>query len=389
MKIGIVTVHKAPNYGANLQTYATWKCIRDLGFDAEIIDLSLKAEPPRFPKMRPELSEKHKVSIKFKIKMLLRDFCVLLHIKKPIYTPPNILPNAQAKFNEFNKLIKYSKKYRSVSELYELGTGYDILITGSDQVWNPQQPWAMEPMFLTFAKENQKKISYASSIGIEDLRPNEKSLFAEWLRSYSAISVRETVAQKLLTQITGRNDIEKVIDPTFLLSQEEWNDFAKKPSVASSYILVFSLGHNQALIDYALKLKQETGYDVKVICLMPMPYTGNVYELISDACPREFIGYISQAELVLTDSFHGTVFSIIMGVKNFYTYLFSYAKRNTRMIDLLALTGLSNHILDNELKESFEVLESRKIDHVHVSSIIDSERIRCRTWLHNVLNSNY
>lgn len=388
MKIGIVTVHKAPNYGANLQTYATWKCIYDLGFDAEIIDLSLKAEPPRFPKMRPEFSKKHKVSIKFKMKMLLRDFCVLLHIKKPIYTPPNILPDAQAKFNEFNKLIKYSKKYRSVSELYELGTDYDILITGSDQVWNPQQPWAMEPMFLTFAKENQKKISYASSIGIEDLLPNEKSLFAEWLKSYDAISVRESVAQRLLTQITGRKDIEKVIDPTFLLSQEEWNDFAKKPFVVSPYILVFSLGHNQALIDYALKLKYETGYDVKVICLMPMPYAGNAYESISDACPRELIGYISQAELVLTDSFHGTVFSIIMKAKNFYTYLFLSAKRNSRMIDLLTLFNLKNHILDNELSESYEILESRTIDYVQVSTIINNERERCIRWLNMVLKSN-
>lgn len=387
MKIGIVTVHSVPNYGANLQAYATWKFIHNLGFDCEILDFTLDSEPPRFLRMRPEL-EKNKIPFKIKAKLFLRNFCVFIGLKKPIYIPPAILPDAQIKFTEFNKLIKFSKKINSLSELYEYGTDYDILITGSDQVWNPEQPWAMEPMFLTFAKENQRKISYASSIGVEDLRPNEKSLFAEWLRSYDAISVRESVAQRLLAQITNRNDIEKVIDPTFLLSQSEWISFAKKPNLQTPYILIFSLGHNQALIDYALKLKQETGYDVKDLCLMPMPYNGKEYEVISDASPRELIGYIAQAELVLTDSFHGTVFSILMKAKNFYTYLFSYAKRNSRMIDLLTLFNLKNHILDNELSESYEILESRAIDYVQVSTIINNERERCMRWLNRVLKSN-
>lgn len=380
MKIGIVTVHSVPNYGANLQAYATWKFIHDLGFDCEILDFALVSEPPKFLRMRPEFGRK-KDPIKTRIKLFLRKICVFIGLKEPIYIPPTILPNAQIKFVEFNKLIKFSKKINSLSELYEYGTDYDILITGSDQVWNPQQPWAMEPMFLTFAKEDQKKISYASSIGIEELRPNEKSLFAEWLKSYSAISVRETVAQKLLAQITSRNDIEKVIDPTFLLSQSEWINFAKKPNLHTPYILIFSLGHNQVLIDYALKLKQETGYDVKDLCLMPMPYNGKEYEVISDASPRELIGYIAQAELVLTDSFHGTVFSILMKAKNFYTYLFSYAKRNSRMIDLLTLVDLKDHILNSTLNESYKELQNRVIDHTYVSSIIEKERERCAFWL--------
>lgn len=386
MKIGLVTVHKAPNYGANLQAYATWKFIQNLGHDCEILDLALTSENPRFPLMRPELYIKQKTPMTVILKMWVRKVCVFLGIKKPIYFPPEILPSAKLKFDKFNEFIKYSKKYSTVSAPYQSGTDYDILITGSDQVWNPQQPWAMEPMFLTFAKAGQRKISYAASIGVEELRENEKTLFAEWLKSYELISVRETAALTLLSEITGRTDIVKNIDPTFLLSQDEWSEFAIKPSISTPYILVFTLGHNQELIDYAIRIKAETGYSVKVVCLMAMPYEGDEYESITDACPRELIGYISKAELVLTDSFHGTVFSILMKAKNFYTYLFSYAKRNCRMIDLLALVGLSDHILDNCLSDSYHELSKRQIDFAKVSSIVDAERQRCGDWLTNVLS---
>ncbi len=172
-----------------------------------------------------------------------------------------------------------------------------------------------------------------------------------------------------------------MIDPTFLLSQEEWLDFAIMPNVSKPYILVFTLGHNPFLIDYALKLRAETSYDVKVVCLMALPYEGNEYESITDACPRELIGFISQAEMVLTDSFHGTVFSILMKAQNFYTYLFSSAKRNSRMIDLLELMNLSSHILNPDLTDDFKTLRSRLIDHNCVSSIIAAERERCGQWL--------
>ena len=388
MKIGIVTVHKAPNYGANLQAYATWKFISDCGHDCEIIDLSLKPEGERFPLSRPEYYKRNKIALRVRIKQVLRKILVIVGLKKTIYTPPPILPAAQKKFETFNKLIKYSSHYETLEKLYSCPPQYDLYITGSDQVWNPTQHYCLEPFFLTFVDERKRKLSYAASIGIEELTDREKMQFSKWLYSYEAISVRERIAKEILEDVTGRMDIEQVIDPTFLLSQEEWQKFAIKPKCNKPYVLVFTLGHNPALIEYALKLRVETGFDVKAVCLMAIPYYGKEYDSITDACPRELIGYMSDAELVLTDSFHGTVFSILMKSKNFYTYLFSHAKRNSRMIDLLELMGLSDHIIDNSLSDSFETLMSRSINHEKISVIIDSERKRCGNWLVEKINND-
>ncbi len=383
MRIGVITVHKAPNYGANLQAYATWKFITNNGHYCEILDMSLQPEGERFPLSRPEYYQKNKEPFRIRIKLLARKILVLFGVKKPIYIPPSILPSAQRKFNAFNELINYSSTYNTLEALYSQPPQYDVYLTGSDQVWNPTQHYCLEPFFLTFVGEDKRKLSYAASIGIEELRENEKKQFAKWLSSYEAISVREKTAKNLLEEITGRKDIEQVIDPTFLLSQTEWNEFAIKPNIEKPFILVFTLGHNWELIEYALKLRKETYFDVKVVCLMALPYDGNEYESITDACPRELIGYISQAELVLTDSFHGTAFSILMKAKNFYTYLFPHAKRNSRMIDLLELMGLSDHIINNSLSESFKTLMSRPVNHVKISAIVDSERNRCGKWLMN------
>lgn len=389
MKVGIATVHSVPNYGANLQAYATWKFITNSGHDCEVIDMSLNPEGERFPLSRPEYYLPPKQPLSFHLKMALRKVLVLMGQKKPIYIPPTILPIAQRKFDAFNKLIKYSSKFKTLEELYSCPPQYDVYVTGSDQVWNPTQHYCLEPFFLTFAKGNKRKISYAASIGIEELRDKEKRQFAEWLSPYEAISVREHAAKRIIEDITGRKDIEQVIDPTFLLSQEEWAEFAIQPQTNTPYILVFTLGHNPILIDYALRLKKETHFDVKVVCLMALPYEGNEYESITEACPRELIGLMSQAELVLTDSFHGTVFSILMKAKNFYTYLFSQAKRNSRMIDLLGLVGLPDHIIDDsKLSESYESLMARTINHTKVSALVDSERTRCGQWLVNSITQN-
>ncbi len=174
MKIGIATVHKAPNYGANLQAYATWKFIVNRGYECEIIDMSLEPEGTRFPLSRPEYYIR-KVALGSRIKKYLRSILVLFGMKKPIYTPPPILASAQRKFDRFNQLINYSTNYKTLVDLYSCPPEYDLYITGSDQVWNPTQHYCLEPFFLTFVKGNKRKLSYASSIGIEELRENEKN----------------------------------------------------------------------------------------------------------------------------------------------------------------------------------------------------------------------
>lgn len=134
---------------------------------------------------------------------------------------------------------------------------YDIYITGSDQVWNPQHGFSIEPYFLTFVKDKKaKKIAYASSIGLEKIRENEQVCFQKWLSSYDAIGVRENTAVELLSPLVdGR--ITQVLDPTFLLDVSHWQSIAQKPQ-CEDYIFAFLLRFNAEFIDYLLKISKES-----------------------------------------------------------------------------------------------------------------------------------
>lgn len=129
--------------------------------------------------------------------------------------------DSKCKFDEFNKGLNLSRPYWGIDELYATPPCYDIYMTGSDQVWNPTQPYCLEPYFLTFVPKGKKKISYASSIGVTELLENEKQDFRRWLSSYDAISVREHQAKELLASFIEK-PVVQVADPTFLLDSGFW-----------------------------------------------------------------------------------------------------------------------------------------------------------------------
>lgn len=353
MKIGIITVHNSPNYGASLQAYALWKYIIQSA-DCEIIDLYRPYQKDYIPSARFRPMRGNVQPTRTKIKRLIKK---LLN-----YTPKHFSVEAKAKFDEFNSQIKLSKTYKGIDALYANPPQYDLYISGSDQLWNPAQPYCMEPYFLTFTPQTAKKISYATSIGISELKGNEKKLFKEWLSSYDAISVRERQAKRLLESFTNRKDIVQVADPTFLLDVDEWKQMAVYPNSRKPYILLFILSYSKSLIQYALKLCREGGLRLVVVNQLQPLCTDGSYDSVTDAGPREFLGYIANADMVMTDSFHGTVFSIIMGTKNFYTYIAPGNKRGSRITDLLDMFGLQDHLLPTELDRSYDELTQNVID---------------------------
>lgn len=353
MKVGIITVHNSPNYGACLQAYALWKYISQKA-DCEIIDLYRPYQKDYIPSTRFHPMRDNAQPPQKKIKRLIKK---LLN-----YTPKCFSTEVKAKFDEFNSQIKLSKTYKGIDELYANPPQYDLYISGSDQLWNPSQPYCMEPYFLTFVPRTAKKISYATSVGISELKDKEKKLFKEWLSSYDVISVRERQAKWLLESFMDRKDIVQVADPTFLLDVDEWQRMAVYPNTRKSYILLFILSYSEPLIQYALKLGKESGLRLVVVNQLQPLCTDGSYDSVTDAGPREFLGYIANADMVMTDSFHGTVFSIIMGAKNFYTYISPSNKRGSRIIDLLDTFGLQNHLLSAELDRSYDELAQNGID---------------------------
>ena len=294
-------------------------------------------------------------------------------------------PLAIKKFDEFNSIIKLSKPYRGIDELYANPPLYDLYISGSDQLWNPTQAYCLEPYFLTFVPKGQgKKISYATSVGITDLRDNEKKDFAKWLNLYTDISVREYRAQSLLQGLLADKKVNQVADPTFLLDPKDWKDMAVRPK-QSKYILMFTLQHRPEILEYCLQLSKQSGLPLIELGQVQPDVLDGSYTAVKDAGPKEFLGYIENAELIITDSFHCTVFSLIMGTNNFYTYIAPTNQRGSRIIDLLGTYNLKKHLLPISLNSSFDTLMFETINKNVVSGIMKNERDRSRLFINQYL----
>ena len=213
----------------------------------------------------------------------------------------------QYRFKQFDD--RYIHTRYDCSELGGVSGEYDFFVVGSDQVWGPRNGYRPEARFLTFAPK-EKRISYAASFGVSEIPKEKQESFAEWLRDMAFISVREQRGAEIVKELTGR-EVPVVVDPTMLLTKEEWGKIEQKPIWVSDetehngYILLYFLS---PMADAARKavhqLAKEKGLDV--------------IELMDEAqldayCadPAEFLWLISHAALVYTDSFHGTVFSIL------------------------------------------------------------------------------
>ena len=380
-KVGIITIHNSPNYGACLQSYALYRYIQQQGNDVEIIDLHRPfAYEDYIPSKKYVSSRSVKRSLLSRIKGNVKSFIGIKPKKSSLYSP-----SAIKKFDEFNSVIKLSKPYRGIDELYANPPLYDLYISGSDQLWNPTQDYCLEPYFLTFVPKGQgKKISYATSVGITDLRDNEKKDFAKWLNLYDDISVREYQAQSLLQGLLADKKVNQVADPTFLLDPKDWKNMAVKPK-QSKYILMFTLQHRPEVLEYCLQLSKQSGLPLIELGQVQPDVLDGSYTAVKDAGPREFLGYIENAELVITDSFHCTVFSLIMGANNFYTYIAPTNQRGSRIIDLLNTYQTIEHLLSPDLNVSFDTLMGSQIPHQKVNMIMKLERARSRDFINKYL----
>ena len=379
MKIGIITIHNSPNYGACLQAFSLYEYLRQQGYDVEIIDLLR----PYFKEFKPSKKFKpyqhYKLPIKQKIKKIF--ISLLKHNKGNVNQHKQQYSNLESlnKFKDFNSHIKFSKQYCSIDDLYKNPPQYDVYITGSDQVWNPTQDYCLEPYFLTFVRKG-KKISYASSIGINELTNKEKKDFSRWLSSYDMISVREIAAKQLLQPLLRNKKIEIVSDPTFLLDFDFWNKFIIHPQI-KNYILLFTLPYDESMIDYGLKLCQESNKKLVVLNLNQPNILNSKYISVTDAGPKEFLGYIANADMILTDSFHCTVFSIILKVPQFYTYIAPWNLRGSRITNLLKTFHLENHLLKQDKSQNWEELNRISINYSNIEEIYLKEQASSRNYL--------
>lgn len=380
MRVGILTIHNSPNYGACLQSYALYKYVSQLpGIECEVIDLHRPYEDGYVKSNRFVPYRGEPFSIKRFIKSALKKILRRESKRVSFYSI-----GSKYKFDEFNKSIKLSRPYWSIDELYADPPCYDVYMTGSDQVWNPTQPYCLEPYFLTFAPQGKKKISYASSIGVTELLENEKRDFRRWLSSYDAISVREYQAKDLLASFVDKS-VTQVADPTFLLDSVFWKGLAVYSRKFEPYILLFTVDLDSNLLQFAVKISKESG--LRLVYLnqrLSEPVDGS-YNVVNDAGPREFLGLIAQAEIVITDSYHATVFSFIMRTKNFYVYIGTYNKRGSRILDLLKTYQEESHLLSENLSENYNDLSSKKVNYQLIDRVCNEEQMKAHDFLKSTL----
>ena len=340
MKVGVVTFHSANNYGAVLQTWALQRVLRDLNITTGVINYHPDIIDGLYDpmKLRRGLSRN-----------LLR-FKLYLRNRKSLI-----------RYNKFQSFLKKNINligdYRTYKELVDAKLNLDAYIVGSDQVWNPTHIGGYDPAYyLEFAENACKKISYAASLGTDYIVSKHKGDMEKALQSFTAISVRERSIQTAISELAHK-PVEIVLDPTLLLNKEDYEEIKVKSKYKGPYILVYSIEKNPELIEFANKISVSLGIPI----LQRRPSKGLINQLepfyTSDA--GEFLGHIEAASYVITNSFHGTVFSILYG-KPFVSMLHTDTGKRTE--DLLNDLGLSSHIL-YDIKD-FNNFDIFKIDNL-------------------------
>ncbi len=342
MKVGIVTFQETNNYGAILQNYALQQAVCKQGGTPETIDY--RSRYIGRPYGLQHLKDKGLFTYLFGVAGYL---IYALRTKKS---------------RAFRRHITYSPAVKR-EDLATLNERYDVFLTGSDQVFNHKLTGMDGTYMLDFVTDKSRCNSYAASLGLHELDETVHRQYREWLNDFHYITVREKTAEAVLRQVLER-EVKTVSDPCFLLEKAEWEKVAVEPKTKKPYIFVYELAMSKNVVAFAQKIAREKGLRI-VFAPFPMGKLAQGTYAI-DAGPGEILGLIRHAEYVVTDSFHGTLFSILFN-KRFYTHV-ADKKIGSRISDLLEVCGLQDRLLTD--KANYE----DAVDYDRVNDVIASYR---------------
>jgi len=362
-KVDILTLSGYYNYGNRLQNYALQEVIKSFSEEVETLILSkiFVQSSGTFRKIKKVFS--------YPLSQTLNS----INNKINSYINKNIIDQREDKFKQFSQKYINEKHVNSFDELKKIAKDTDYFVVGSDQVWHP---YTMDQYYSLQFVEEEKRIAYAPSFGISEIPEGLKPQFKEWLSSIPYISVREKEGAKIIKQLTGR-DAPVLADPTLLLTKDEWLKISKvhahKPS--SKYLINYFLGkiptERKTLIKQIAKK-----YNLEIVSIADLK---DKKTYIAD--PSEFIDYIKSASLVLTDSYHGTIFSILMETPFFVFERIGGKSMYSRIETLLELTELSGRE-ERDIDLTKDILN---IDFSHVKGILEKEREKSFDFLSNAM----
>ena len=359
MKIGILTFHRAHNYGAVLQCFALKEFLKELGHEVYVIDYQ-----PGY------------ILRNYKILRLPYWFSKKIHktlIK--IFTEPFLLPSRVRKSRGFSHFVNGHLNllpYRG--SRYEL----DLVIVGSDQIWNPEiTDNKYDPVFFGIGSQC-RVVSYAASSKQVSLTESDKTVLISYLRNLESISVRESHLKKLLQPLIN-NDIKVVVDPSLLPSALCYERILPKCPIPRKYVLVYELIRHQYTRDFARRIASQLNCEVVEIasCIMLYNHSDNI---VTTASPEDFLSLIKNATCVITTSFHGTAFSIKFQ-KNFYS-IQQHSAADIRLSSLLDTIGLSERFVD-----PMSPIDYKPVDYKTANPLLDKYVEYSKAYLREALKS--
>lgn len=359
--IGIITFHSAHNYGAMLQVYALQKKLRG----SKIINYR-----------NTDIDDVYKIMKKYKGKNIKR------HISTAVANIVFYNKNKK-RFKNFNNFFynkfKLSNEYNSEEELKSNPPKYDIYITGSDQVWNYDITNGLKDAYtLNFGNKETKRISYAASIGKNNIPIELVKEYKDKISKIDYISVREESGKKVLQDIGIEKDINVVLDPTLLLTKQEWNKeiTSNMSSEKEKYILAYVVEPNDEYKKIVNYLSEKTGLKVIHFEKWDKPYNNVLRNAYTDG-PFEFVNLIKNAEYVVATSFHATVFSIIYNKKFFIVPHLTTGSRVTNILEKLEIKDRVYYNLQDFTKIDYDF----ETDYKKVEKLLNAEREKSMIFL--------
>lgn len=358
MKIGILSFPNSPSYGATLQLYALFTAVKKINDDVEVINY-----------INPYMKAKEHVN-KNKGNKSIKSFLA------NVYAYP-----MTGAFRRFEKSLNlYPKQLISdTEELKHIGSRYDLMICGSDQVWNPNITGNDLNYFFDFCTEKKKKAAYAPSFGIESIENAELAdKISELLKDFNFLSVREEQGKKIIKKLTDL-EAQVVLDPTFLLTKDEWSNMAKRPLFQKkNYILLFTLNNSQRIRSFTDGLSKKTGCKVVTINGRFVEMLKNPGSVARNIGPRSWISLFLNSRYVVTDSFHGLAFAINFN-KDFFVEVPKRA--SSRLENMLESFNLCDRVVAEERNK---IVDS-PIDYDRVNLIIDQKRKNSADYLERII----
>ncbi|MBQ3014432.1 MAG: polysaccharide pyruvyl transferase family protein [Clostridia bacterium] len=369
MKIGILTLNQSYSYGACLQAYATFYALQEMGHEVEFINYVNEEEQ----------SQNHLFSNRSDWSMLKNAKASLLNI---LFLRVH---NSKKAFDSFHtEFLEKKRRTLTKEELQDLQ--YDVLLSGSDQLWNPTIFSKLDTAYFLDFGTAKKRISYAASAGSHCFSENEIHILKPLLEQYDAISVREKQLKHQLEDSFSLKS-EVVIDPTFLLTAEEWLniDFRRNFKAKGRYILLYMIGvpfseykeRYAPLVEY---VKRKLNLPVYVVGNSSFLHVPGGDRNLTGMTPIGLVHAIHQADLVLTSSFHGVAFSINLN----RPFIALENSNPDRVNNLLTLCGLENRKLSGLDKDACEAL-LRPYGYMYANEQLKQHREASKAWVQEQL----